>query len=474
MDERVTSLSTELHKESRRFAQNFLKISAAGMSALSLIFFFFSFFMPEGNYIGIATAIGMGVNGTAYWMAHTGRERTGALIFLLGMFVNATGAIFAQVTAASLLNLVPIQMLLIGIAAFLLDRRELLVLAGLSVLVILGMAFAQYQLVDMTMIELLTGALMALTIVPLQTFTLLLFIGHNKSNLEALDGFARDIERVVLQAEAIAAGDLSGDVEGDGRASGVIRSMLDSLRKMVTEIRRTVGSLASATSEIAAMARQQEHGAVEQASAVQEVQQTLAQLAKASGNLAESAQEVHRTAEKTRLTNEVIAERIGVLSTHTRRIGELLEIIKGVANKSEILALNASLEGAKAGEAGRGFSLVAAQMQRLAESVMDSVSDVKNITRDIRESTQETVISTEEGTKLASAATEVAREISAITEHQRMSTEQVTHAMDDIASVARQVSTGSSQTLAAARDLSTISEQLGELVGSFKLEEAAA
>lgn len=472
MDQRGT-LSAAVREESRRFERQFLKISALGMGSLSLIFLGLSFVLPDADFILWATAAGMTVNGSVYWLAENDRARVGALVFLLGMFATASAAMFAQVTPMSVLNLIPILMLLIGLGGFLLDRRELLVLAAISMIDVAAMGYVQYTTLDASVYDLLTAVVLGLSIIPIQVVATLLFVSNSQNNLRALHDYAEDIERVIQQAELIAAGDLSGDVEGDGRVSGVVRKMLEGLRTMVVEIRRTVGSLAAATSEIAAMARQQENGAVEQASAVQEVQQTLSQLAKASANLAASAQDVHKTAEKTRETNVVIAERIGVLSAHTRRIGELLEIIKGVANKSEILALNASLEGAKAGEAGRGFSLVAAQMQRLAESVMDSVADVKGITRDIRESTQETVISTEEGTKLAGVASDVAREIRAITEHQRSSTEQVTHAMDDIASVARQVSTGSSQTLAAARDLSTLSEQLGELVGSFKLAEGA-
>src|SRR4029077_20627123 len=121
--------------------------------------------------------------------------------------------------------------------------------------------------------------------------------------------------------------------------------------------------------------------------------------------------------------SQVVAERIAALSGHTRRISEILEVIKDIANKSDLLALNAALEGTKAGEAGRGFSLVAAQMQRLAENVMGSVQDIKKLVADIRDASQAAVLATEEGTKLADATTEMARQIRLITQQQQTGTE---------------------------------------------------
>jgi methyl-accepting chemotaxis protein len=86
---------------------------------------------------------------------------------------------------------------------------------------------------------------------------------------------------------------------------------------------------------------------------------------------------------------------------------------------------------------------------------------------------RDTVLSTEEGMKVAATASDVANEISAITAQQRASTEQVTRAIEDISTVATQVSTGSSQTLAAARDLNGLSEHLGVLVSTFQLPTAS-
>lgn len=131
------------------------------------------------------------------------------------------------------------------------------------------------------------------------------------------------------------------------------------------------------------------------------------------------AQSMLENAESTQRNNQIITERIGELVSRSQRIAEILEVIKDIANKSELLALNAALEGTKAGEAGRGFSLVANQMQRLAENVMGSVRDIKQLTVAIREATNASVLATEEGTKLTADTTRSAREIAHIVHEQQ-------------------------------------------------------
>ncbi|HSI05923.1 MAG: methyl-accepting chemotaxis protein [Myxococcota bacterium] len=147
------------------------------------------------------------------------------------------------------------------------------------------------------------------------------------------------------------------------------------------------------------------------------------------------AQGVLANAESTQRNNQIINERIRELTIRSQRIVEILEVIKDVANKSELLALNAALEGSKAGEAGRGFSLVASQMQRLAESVMGSVRDIKDLTAVMREATNASVLATEEGRKLAADTTRSARQITEIVEGQQGAAAQVTAIADRLASL---------------------------------------
>jgi methyl-accepting chemotaxis protein len=312
------------------------------------------------------------------------------------------------------------------------------------------------------------SGLAVVSFILLLTYTLHRFSAQAEENLALLRKRVSEIDRVMAHARRIADRDLVEEVEGEGEAVAVVRAMSSSLRELVGRIRESSARVAAATAELSAMARQQEQGAVEQSTAVEQIRRTLESLAGGSKTVADSAHGVAANAATTADHNEQIGRRIAELTEHTQRIGELLEVIKDIANKAELLALNAALEGAKAGEVGQGFSLVAAQMQRLAEYVMDSVKDVKALTSDVRQATQATVSSVESATRLAAETSESAHRISIITQQQRSSTEQVAGAMEDIAAVAKQVVTGSSQTLEALSDLMALSEQLNGLVGSFR------
>ena len=118
--------------------------------------------------------------------------------------------------------------------------------------------------------------------------------------------------------------------------------------------------------------------------------------------------EVLERAEIGQQSAKTIGERIGELSTHSKQITDVLTLVEKIANKSEILALNAALEGTKAGEAGRGFSLVAQQMQRLAEQVMGSVKKIESLTTDVSQASGAAVLAAEEsekaGQKIGTAA----------------------------------------------------------------------
>src|SRR5690606_16587442 len=90
-----------------------------------------------------------------------------------------------------------------------------------------------------------------------------------------------------------------------------------------------------------------------------------------------------------------IHEATGRLSRRVERIGSVVEVIDEIADRSDLLALNAALEGAKAGEAGRGFSIVAAEMRRLAENVLTSTKEIKGLIGEIREAADGTAEATE-------------------------------------------------------------------------------
>jgi methyl-accepting chemotaxis protein len=271
----------------------------------------------------------------------------------------------------------------------------------------------------------------------------------------------------------VARGDLTATTQLEGDLALAFNQMIMSQRELVKQIRDTALQVNTGAAEFLASARQQQQGATEQSSAVEETRRTMDNLLGASREIATRASGVLSNAERTQANSNVVASRIAALSKHAQRIQEILEIIKDIANKSDLLALNAALEGTKAGEVGRGFSLVATQMQKLAENVMGSVSDIKELTATISEATQSSVMATEESTKLASDTTRSAQQIMTVIQQQQSGTEQVTRAMDDVALIAGQSVAGSKQVVRSTEELLRLSTELQNQVSRFVIEGVA-
>src|SRR5262249_57290846 len=106
-----------------------------------------------------------------------------------------------------------------------------------------------------------------------------------------------------------------------------------------------------------------------------------------------------------RSDNQRIADSVVRLNKRVQQIGKIVDFINEIADKSDLLALNAELEGTKAGDVGRGFSLVAAEMRRLAENVIRSTRTIEQLIEEIRDATHAAVMATEAGLKTTEAGT---------------------------------------------------------------------
>jgi hypothetical protein len=243
------------------------------------------------------------------------------------------------------------------------------------------------------------------------------------------------------------------------------------MRALVQEVMAVSAQINSAAAQMSAAANQHEQGASEQVSAVEETRRTMGSLVATGDQVNAAIDVVLRNAEQTQSKNQTIGESIAKLSGTTERIGEVLETIRDIAHKSDLLALNAALEGTKAGEAGRGFSLVATQMQRLAENVMEAVVSIKSLTADIRRASGGSVLATEEGTKLAHETTRSAREIRMVMQQYQAGTEQVSAAMNDISQVGQQSAVSSRQVHTASKDLAALSERLLSVIERFRIDD---
>jgi methyl-accepting chemotaxis protein len=271
-------------------------------------------------------------------------------------------------------------------------------------------------------------------------------------------------------AGALAKGDLEHRIPGEGDVATAFRAMIESLGRIVRQIHETSVLLAAAATEIYAASQEQEAAAASQSTAMTEIRQTMESLFEAAAHVAESVRGVLSNAERTLETTDRMVVRIGDLTNHAGRIGEILETIRDISDRSDLLALNGALEASRAGEAGRGFAVVAAEVRRLAERVMSSVHDVRSLVGDIRASGSSTMMATEDSKKLAASTTDAARQITMVTQQQRSGTEQVLQSVREIAETLAQSVAAMAQSRASAEQLKSQADKLSSLVRAFRIE----
>jgi methyl-accepting chemotaxis protein len=329
---------------------------------------------------------------------------------------------------------------------------------------------------------------------------------------------AREIEQAVDSLAALVReGDLSrwNTSTPDPRLRPLLDSfgkVIETLRTFVREMNGAALRLSSSANEVLAASTQHEASSSEQAAAIHETTATMEELKHASAQIAENAGSVARVAEETlgaarsgrgaigefiqamqQIRNDgvAVADSIAKLSKRVERIGTVVEVIDEIADRSDLLALNAALEGSRAGEAGKGFSIVAAEMRRLAENVLDSTKEIKNLITEIREATaaaagaaEASKLATQSGEKLGAVAaqavegilsgvqetSDAARVINLATQQQRTATEQVVASMGEIEDVTRQTTHASKQATGAAAELTQLASRLAELIRRFKAD----
>ncbi|HXX68963.1 MAG TPA: CHASE3 domain-containing protein [Polyangiaceae bacterium] len=277
-------------------------------------------------------------------------------------------------------------------------------------------------------------------------------------------------------------------------------------RSLSEQLTAAIASIRSSSAELEAAAAQQASGSREQSSAAAEVSTTIRELLSTSKQIAESAQRVARVADETaagarrgdhtvqraqeaihaiKRQVDVIVGHMLELGKKSQQAGGILEIINELAEQTNILAINATIEAAGAGESGKRFAVVADEIRRLAERVGGSTKEIRGLIEDIRSAVNSTVMATEGGTKAVDAGTtqfsevtaafkqileraivttDAAREIEISTKQQATAVEQVNVAIANVAQATKQTEASSSQTLQTVTQLTTLSRGLLQIV----------
>jgi len=277
-------------------------------------------------------------------------------------------------------------------------------------------------------------------------------------------------------------------------------------RSLVSQIMAAVGHVQSSSTELQAAASQQASGAREQATAMAEVSTTISELAATSRQIAESAQRVAQIAEQTasaarsgdstvekgqesisriRQQVELMVKHMLDLGRKSQEIGAVLDIVSELAEQTNILAINATIEAMGAGEEGRRFAVVADEIRKLADRMANSTKQIRAQIDDVRGAVNTTVMVTESGAKaveggarqfteiavsfreiagLVATTTDAAREIELSTKQQVTAADQVRVAVSDVAQTTRESEASSTQTLQTAAQLSGLSLDLRRLI----------
>ena len=222
----------------------------------------------------------------------------------------------------------------------------------------------------------------------------------------------------------------------------------------------TSGRLSKMADELVGAARAQEAAAAEESAAIEETRATMDMLLTSAQRIAESSSTVLGNAESAAGASRQIAERIADLNAHAEKVSQILASIMQVADRTDLLALNAALEGTKAGDAGKGFTLVANEMRRLAENVMESVNGIRRLMQDVKTASTAAVQSSHGGNELSEQTTRSARDIALVTQQQRQATEQVMRSMDEMTGVL-------GNTMTNVKNLNTSASALADLAGGL-------
>jgi len=341
-------------------------------------------------------------------------------------------------------------------------------------------------------------------------FIILIVILMNKT-------IAKPLDIISKLASQIASGDLRVAVSPEERKDEVgmlnlaFSQMQEKLRGSIKEIVEGINLLGSSASEILAATTQVASGSSETASAISETTTTVEEVRQAAqlssqkaGRVSANSQQISQVTQTGQFAveetvsgmhliqnqMESIANTIIRLSEQSQQIGGIIASVNDVADQSNLLAVNAAIEAAKAGEQGKGFAVVAQEIKTLALQSKQATIQVRNILSDVQKATSAAVMATEQGSKavengvkqstqagesirqLAQSVNEsvqAATQIVASSQQQVVGMDQVSIAMNNINQASAENAASMTQAEKAARDLNDLGQKLKQLVEQYKI-----
>jgi methyl-accepting chemotaxis protein len=326
----------------------------------------------------------------------------------------------------------------------------------------------------------------------------------------------RPIQETLAVVERIASGDLSHNIQVTRRDElGVlqqgIQRMGTTLRELISGIRDGVTQIASAAEELSAVTEQTSAGVNSQKIETDQVATAMHEMTATVQEVARNAEQASRAAAdadgQARAGDKVVAEAIAQIErlaaevarstdamTHlqqeSNKIGSVMDVIKAVAEQTNLLALNAAIEAARAGEAGRGFAVVADEVRGLAQRTQKSTEEIEGLVAGLQNGTQQVAavmnnsrsltdssveltrkagVSLENITRTVSNIQSMNQQIAAAAEEQSAVAEEISRSIINVRDVSEQTATASDETAKSSVELARLGSQLQQMVSHFRV-----